>query len=263
VKRILVCLGALIATYAIAASLKQPDQKCPCTPASQQAPEPDKRGTEASPLSVKLLNTGETERETAEKSKGIQHTEEAENWTIRLTLALVLATVLQFGALLWQGWQLRRQIALGQAEFIATHRPRLVLKRIEVTNVVGTTLGIQCSIANVGDGDGNIIDSRYNLDVSSGRRFPAPVGQSNFGVHALRPGAEVRVSINATLDDGAGAVFAYLERFPEAERGLYFRGFILYADANDVARRTYFSRRYDSRAQRFLPTDDRDYDYAD
>jgi hypothetical protein len=94
---------------------KEPSPPQNTAPAAQ----PDQRGTESSPLSVKLLNTGESQAETAEKTKRENDNSSQErwvgNWTIGLTIALVFATMLQFFALLYQGYWLRRSVRIAEA----------------------------------------------------------------------------------------------------------------------------------------------------
>jgi hypothetical protein len=65
------------------------------------------RGTDDAPVSVKLLNTGKTDAETAQDAERIQESNTSERWNRGLTFALVIATILQFAALVYQGRKLR------------------------------------------------------------------------------------------------------------------------------------------------------------
>ena len=75
---------------------------------SANAAQADQRGTEQSPIAIKLLNTGKSDAEAADEAKRISEKDQLDQWSAKwiviLTLALVTATVLQFGALLYQGY---------------------------------------------------------------------------------------------------------------------------------------------------------------
>lgn len=152
----------------------------------------------------------------------------------------------------------KEAVNLGRQEFIASHRPRLVIRRIDVGEIGDGKFNMQCTLANEGDSDGRVVDSRYGFEFSEGRKF-GPFGDGNFGTHDLPPGTEVRIMFNVGINDGAALHLAMAEDL-NPPRQLYFRGFVLYADKNEVMRRAYFSRRYDPSAARFWVTNDPDYD---
>lgn len=89
-------------------------EKQPGAADSSKTTNKDERGTEAAPLSVKLLNTGKSAEEAAEETRRIKQQTADErwvsNWTIGLTSALAFATLLQFCALLWQARRLRQAV---------------------------------------------------------------------------------------------------------------------------------------------------------
>jgi hypothetical protein len=91
---------------------------------SPQNTDQDKRGTEDSPLTVKLLNTGKSEPEAAQEAQRIkeQTTRErwATNWSIGLTAALVFAAFLQFSGLIGQIFVYRKQAGIMQKALGAT-----------------------------------------------------------------------------------------------------------------------------------------------
>lgn len=91
-------------------------QKQPASSNSHQAPETDQRGTDSMPLSIKLLNTGKSDKESAQEADAVHE-------TITLTEALVAATVLQFIALIWQGRWIRRSVRAAENALTNLERP--------------------------------------------------------------------------------------------------------------------------------------------
>lgn len=93
---------------------------------SHQESQSDQRGTKTMPLTVKLLNTGKSDAEATQEANTVKEHTQLDTWvgkwTIRLTSALVLATVLQFGALLYQGYWVRRSVK--GAEYVITKGQR-------------------------------------------------------------------------------------------------------------------------------------------
>ena len=91
---------------------------------SPQNTDQDKRGTENSPLTVKLLNTGKSDPEAAQEAQRIKEQTARErwatNWTIGLTAALVFAAFLQFSGLVGQIIVYRKQAGLMQKALSAT-----------------------------------------------------------------------------------------------------------------------------------------------
>jgi hypothetical protein len=91
---------------------------------SPQSTDQDKRGTESSPLAIKLLNTGKSEPEAAQEAQRIKEQAARErwatNWTIGLTAALVFAAFLQFSGLVGQIIVYRKQAGIMQKALSAT-----------------------------------------------------------------------------------------------------------------------------------------------
>lgn len=107
-RSLFILLSLCIASLALA-ELPKADQKDATTQYRDGKADGDKK-TAKPPIEVKLLNTGKSKEETAQESARVHSQEATENWTIGLTGALVFATLLQFGALVWQGWNLKRTV---------------------------------------------------------------------------------------------------------------------------------------------------------
>jgi hypothetical protein len=118
-----------------------PKQQQAASKKGANAAEADKRGTKDSPLVIDLANTGKSDAEATNEQKNIDRAFDlqrkafeqqgiAEERVFWLTVALVLATILQFFALLFQWRQLKRTVSATNAlvdatktEFVANQRP--------------------------------------------------------------------------------------------------------------------------------------------
>jgi hypothetical protein len=65
-------------------------------------PADDQRGTESTPLMVKLLNTGKSHEETTQESQRVEKENNTDWWTVRLAIAAVGIGTLQLFAFIWQ-----------------------------------------------------------------------------------------------------------------------------------------------------------------
>ena len=146
--------GALIAVaFSAATDAQQAAPTAGQAQGSQPQPAPgaqdvgrDQRGTDAAPVVVKLLNSGKSEAEAAAEAERVQEKAAedrwATNWTLGFAGALVLATLLQFLALLWQGRELRKTLRATQRladatllhakALIAIERPALAVAKLEL-----------------------------------------------------------------------------------------------------------------------------------
>ena len=70
----------------------------------------DERGTDKSPLSIKLLNTGKSEAETAQEANQEKNTVDTNRWVIRLGFAGIGIALLQLIAFIFQAIRLKQTI---------------------------------------------------------------------------------------------------------------------------------------------------------
>jgi hypothetical protein len=242
------------------------------------------RGTEDSPAFVKIIPTLDEQQRAAAETK--REDDKAANdrsialFTGRLfwaTVALSVIAVGQLFAFLWQGIQLKRAVDLANREFIATHRPRLKIRRTFVVGfherfpnagiTPGQELNASIEIVNIGDTKGTIVWSRYRIyfgkqDYSLITHYVPP--------HTLAPGP-------VTLDGGQRLGFELVDRVPNdaAQEGALIRprwgqddwhmvviGEVRYADGNGCIRYLGFCREMRSYG-RFRAVADPDYEYED
>jgi hypothetical protein len=244
-----------------------------------QPPASDQRGTEQSPVIVKVLPSDDEKQKAATEAKREeQKTTNDENLALFwATIALAFIATLQLFVFGWQGIQLNRTVDLANREFIATHRPRLKVRRIFVAGfherfpnaplMAGEELNASLEIVNIGGTRGTIVWSRYRIYFGEQHYSLVP---HYVPPHALAPSA-------VTLDGGQRLSFELVDRIPKdaAPEGALIRprwgqddwhmfviGEIRYADGNGSIRYLGFCREMRSYG-RFRAVDDPDYEYED
>lgn len=112
-------------------------------------------------------SVGQTQKQTTNES-----IEAGADQTIaRYTVVLALFTAVLAGVGIFQGYLTAQQIRLARNEFNATHRPRIRIRQVFMPNLVfvtdhlshGDNFEISIVVANVGDGEACIIDSRCRV----------------------------------------------------------------------------------------------------
>jgi len=251
----------------------------------------DQRGTEQSPLIVKTIPTPKSDEERAEEAKEreriaesdrkkeksdadlVKYTAELAIFTARLfyaTGALVIATIglLAFAAV--QSRDVKRQLSSMQAsinlardEFIASHRPIMKVKLVNLIEIEGERAGVQFTVVNMGQTVAHVTGSCAKADFFSETDWPHP---NDYGVDNIIPprrfinGATDTYTINTVRPVGLMTVHAGED---EAKLQLRFYGYIVYSDDSGNIRTTYFCRRYNPRWDRFDSVERTDYDSAD
>jgi hypothetical protein len=184
------------------------------------------------------------------------------------TFWLVCATGVLAVVSVFQGWMLVQQTELGRAEFIATQRPKLIVRAVYIEpNVNGF---IQYSIVNIGGSRATIIESWILAEIISSRGAPQsllPTGHSDLGRLTFAPG-EFR-DLSYLINDGTVQLMLRLPNnrfdFNESQPGgdLYFSGALVYEDDVGNRRRSVFRRKWDMGGKGFLRVADPDLEYAD
>jgi hypothetical protein len=232
---------------------------------ANQTSKPYERGTEEDPVIIKILPTKDSKEKTAADSH--HEDEKTENdrrlalFTERLFLATVALSVIAFFQLVifgWQGIQLKRTVSaakeateLGNREFIATHRPKLRIRRIVPNRpfVPGQRATASIEVANIGTSEATV--EQLGIDIFITDPFnaaPVPIART-----PIPPGKQAIFEVvgqNLTQVD--------ITRIETGADWLRLMGVIAYSDANLTPRNTSFARRYDHIWFRFrnLPDDD-------
>lgn len=98
---------------------KPPQQQ---TTPSQKQPNADQRGTEQSPLVVKMLPTMKTKEETDQQTQDRETKSSSDRWTVRFTGALTLIAFLQLLVYGYQAKKLRETVKSAEAQSLAMER---------------------------------------------------------------------------------------------------------------------------------------------
>ena len=172
----------------------------------------------------------------------------------------------------------KESVDLARKEFISTHRPKLVVRRISLNEVNGAgvwnIIAAEYVIANVGDSTATI--------VSTSERLWLPTAKEN--LPSIPPYAEP-VTHSLILEAGLSLVFKHyatdddlLKKYQQSSAytdssisegrtdsgpELLFLGYIVYKDDLDRKRKTAFLRRSNYITKRFSPIKEPDYEYAD
>jgi len=219
--------------------------------------------------------------------------EGAVKWTDRaivgLTLGLVIAALLQFGAALLQWNAMRRQeqqmrrsiiegrrasnrqsrevqaqIALARDEFASTHRPRFKVRKITFSQLTpDVPISGHCDVVNVGDMPGKLVE--YSVEIvcgTPGERYeywlPNPKNVRQFNTPLA-----VGESGTIWFTDGRDLPQSMYDAIKSRNMVAYVFGYVGYTDGAKLRRNTGFLRWYDASYVRFRTINDPDYEYED
>jgi hypothetical protein len=233
-------------------------------------------GSLESPLFVQVLPGADAAEKANRENEDRLNKKDADRWLVRWTMALFLATGLLFivtGGLCVFAYQ---QIRLMNEEFNATHRPKIRLKHLWLTTDIWEGEMVQATAVFVNTGMAPAILLELNFGtyiIKSGRMLPTDPNwikkcTAPLATHAPL-GAGISLEIKG-LNDGRVLKDADNVALRKNERLLYFAGAIEYRDRQGAIRKTAFCRvlKLDENANagqrgRFLPVEDKDYEYRD
>jgi hypothetical protein len=166
-----------------------------------------------------------------------------------------------------------KQVRLARDEFIATHRPKIIVHAVEISRDDGgegaeEKIGASVIYFNVGDTPAQIVAinakiSRYRLPLQSGlgvgigiRLTPLPVpkdrivgGPHFIAIFSAHTFENERFVLKAAQDNGRDGACMCI-------------GQIVYEDGRGVRRETGFCRRLDVKDERWTKIDNPEYEYA-
>jgi len=192
--------------------------------------------------------------------QGLSH----DDW---LTSAIVLMAI--FTAGLWRStsklWKAsENQIKLARNAFNATHRPRIVVRRMGVELVKDAPIIVEFTIVNTGEE--KVIKCSWNtvimlLNVAGGvhgqLHYETDTADFHNGPLGVGEGTKKWIEDKTSL---APSDFADIEKKKVV---LHVVGYVAYTDRAGVTRQTGFFRYYDAEKQRFRVIDDPEYEYQD
>jgi hypothetical protein len=197
---------------------------------------------------------------TIEWLRGLSH----DDW---LTFAIVLMAI--FTAGLWRStsrlWKASEdQIKLARDAFSATHRPRIVVRRMGVELVKDAPIIVEFAIVNTGEE--KVIKCNWNtvimlLNVAGGvhgqLHYETDTADFHNGPLSVGEGTKKWIEDKTSL---APSDFADIEKKKVV---LHVVGYVAYTDRAGVTRQTGFFRYYDAEKRRFHVIDDPEYEYQD
>jgi hypothetical protein len=186
-----------------------------------------------------------------------------DNLTAISTLAIAAFTVVLAIVGYSQARLLRKSVDLARDEFVAAHRPRIVLRDVHLEGDE-----ILYMLVNVGETTATIVESwiiAETILVKSAVRPLRSAGHNDLG--SLRfAGGEIK-DLTFSVPSDLGLVSGFGDRSGSIFMGeRHFAGTIVYTDDLGVRRRSVFRRRWhngDSRFIRLNSEDERDNEYAD
>ena len=184
-----------------------------------------------------------------------------------LTFAIVLMAI--FTAGLWRStsklWKAGEdQIKLARDAFNATHRPRIVVRRMGVELVKNAPIIVEFTVVNTGEE--KVIKCNWNtvimlLNVAGGvhgqLHYETDTADFHDGPLSVGEGTKKWIEDKTSL---APSDFADIEKKKVV---LHVVGYVAYTDRAGVTRQTGFFRYYDADKQRFRVIDDPEYEYQD
>ncbi len=146
----------------------------PVAPKNQQAEQPkgnpsfDTSSLEKTIREAVKEATEKPDPHADEKAKADRQLVEYTGELAAFTKWLVAATILLAAIAIWQGVQLMRTVDLGREEFIAAHRPRIILRDSTTEQFMGELIVVEYILSNVGDAPATIVSSAIRVNVFQG-----------------------------------------------------------------------------------------------
>lgn len=172
---------------------------------------------------------------------------------------------------------MEKQKEIARLQYFATHRPRLVVRRVSMRYVMGIPsavehVAVEFIVANIGNSAATIKELSA-LILTTDTEEPAfdaipPYAESSSPGIALESGGSAPI-VHREHDATTVADFRFRQGVALTRNNLvfgqpaFFLGYIQYEDSLGNRRRTAFMRRYDFATERCTPVGDPDYEYQD
>jgi hypothetical protein len=201
-------------------------------------------------------------------------------WLERFTGLLVFVTGFQIAFLIRADSATRKSIDLARAEFLSTHRPRIILREAIIGSVLeGEPITVIITVANVGETKGKIVRSVITVEP-----VPAQIPRllilasvemhDDLGQIELPPGTSKAIRLPGATPKWEAEQYTH-KRYMRDLRGggsyeshktdIHLAGQLIYVDEQgSIPRRTAFRRVLIPQRQRFYRVEgEPDLDYAD
>jgi len=190
----------------------------------------------------------------------------AEEWNTIFTLCLVAIGAITGSILCWQACLLRRQIKLAREEFIASHRPKIIVRSFQIIDrnlKIGVSIDFSLVAQNIGDTAAKIVDFRNAIFIQSAKIASIPSDIRFSFRENLNPDLTLKSGENILLPGNGGSALdekEWVEIYSE-DSAIYCMGIVVYADEIGTKRETGFCRRYHTRENKWNIIDC-EYEYA-
>lgn len=169
----------------------------------------------------------------------------------------------------WQGSKLKKTVGAMHDEFIASHRPKIILREAFCEdNETDHPINVKYTLVNVGETRARIVHSAVEVRFIPQQLTFGPEaapsmrdGRNDLGNLFLEAGEEIELSHISDRhwrsNDNTRHAFA------EPYYGVFFCGHLVYEDDRKVRRHTAFWRKYDLQASRFYFSKDTAWEQLD
>jgi hypothetical protein len=156
-----------------------------------------------------------------------------------------------------------KQHGLQRLQFLATHRPRVILREAYGLRDNGHALKASFVLANTGGSDAIIHASKLQLrhePVTSIRRVPDCTNSMDIATCSMALGSHLSGEF---VSPDVGEMWGLPFEIQTGGWGIYFAGHIIYEDVNGMLRHLAFYRKFDEETSRFVPINDPQLEYGD
>jgi hypothetical protein len=234
------------------------------------------RGTEDAPFFIQVVPSRKTAEERTQEADDREEKKSADRWLVRWTAMLFIATVgliLATGLLGYfafrQARDTKTSIDLARAEFVSTHRPKIILRD---AHLIGEE--VLYMLVNVGATSATVVESWIMAEfVETGTRLRPlrSFGHDDLGRLNFAGGESKDLTYPLPAEISFAIKFPGTRRIGIEDRPAvfgerYFVGVLVYEDDLRVKRRSIFRRRWDDKSltfSRLSPEEERDQEYSD
>jgi hypothetical protein len=157
----------------------------------------------------------------------------------------------------------RESIDLARQEFIATHRPKIIVYGVDVKLPGDTGNDRQVHFRYVNVGDSEAVVTSISSCIHVARKDRPPAGLELHRHTVIRHPILCKSGEHGFAITPDSVSFINLVRSGKPpNEAVFCVGVIAYRDKNDIERLTGFCRRYDGNSERWLQLADHDYEYA-
>jgi len=250
-KYIVAIYAVLIGYSGFAQSAEQKTVICnSCTQQSRN----EITGTEKIPFIVKMLPSSEKDKKAAD---------DREERIAKYTGYLIIVGILQFIVYAYQGKKLKETVDLSRQEFIATHRPHIIVHKFEESGDGEDKIGLSFTYVNSGTSPAEILEVGSKIFFSDLLPPGAYMDIQQFTERKVLEAGERNIRL---IESDITRTFRDIEMMKVAQRQSNLKlvciGYISYFDKNRIKRETGFYRAYDPSSRTWLRVENSDYEYS-